>query len=64
MKMDLMQILVCAKCKGELKLAVTARDGDEVISGRLDCAACKQKYPIEDGIPNLLPPELRNDTGA
>jgi len=64
MKADLVQILVCPRCKGELKLVVTARDGDEVISGRLDCAACKQSCPIEDGIPNLLPPELCNDTGA
>jgi len=64
MKIDLMQILVCPKCKGELRLEETTRDGDEVTSGRLDCAACKQSYPIEDGIPNLLPPELRNDSGA
>jgi uncharacterized protein YbaR (Trm112 family) len=63
MKMGLMQILVCPRCKKEMKLAVTARDGDEVISGRLDCPACKQSYPIEDGIPNLLPPELSGDTG-
>ena len=26
--------------------------------GELYCAACDQRFRIEDGIPNLLPPEL------
>ena len=29
------------------------------MSGTLSCAACGERFPIEDGIPNLLPPELR-----
>ena len=64
MKKELMKILACPRCKGELKLEVMVEDGDEIISGRLDCAACKLSYPIEDGIPNLLPPELRSDENA
>ena len=63
MKKDLIEILACPVCKGDMKLVITSRDGDEVISGKLDCAACKQSYPIEDGIPNLLPPELNGDSG-
>ena len=59
MKRELMKILACPRCKGELALEVTLEEGDEITSGRLDCAACKLSYPIEDTIPNLLPPELR-----
>ena len=61
MKTELMQILVCPSCKEKLKLEVVLEEGDEVISGRLDCVTCNLKYPIDNGIPNLLPPELRGD---
>ncbi len=54
-----MDILVCPVCKGELELRVNEEDGDEVISGSLYCGACDESYPIEDTIPNLLPPDLR-----
>lgn len=59
MKKDLMDILVCPVCKGELELRVNEEAGDEVISGSLYCGACDESYPIEDTIPNLLPPDLR-----
>ncbi len=59
MKKDLMEILACPVCKGELELRVEEEEGDEVVAGALFCAACDESYPIEDTIPNLLPPELR-----
>ena len=59
LKKDLMEILVCPVCKGELELRVQEEDGDEVVTGSLFCAACNESYPIEDTIPNLLPPDLR-----
>ena len=34
-------------------------DAEEVLSGSLHCQACNESYPIEDSIPNLLPPDLR-----
>ena len=46
-------------CKAELTLSVDKEDGDEVVEGTLHCAACGERYPIEDTIPNLLPPSLR-----
>ena len=54
-----MEILVCPVCKGELELRIEAEEGDEVITGTLFCAACDESYPIEDTIPNLLPPDRR-----
>ena len=61
MKKDLMEILACPVCKGTLELRVEAEEGDEVITGSLFCAACDESYPVEDTIPNLLPPELRRE---
>jgi uncharacterized protein YbaR (Trm112 family) len=43
---ELLDILVCPKCKGELELT-SEEDG-------LICNACKLKYPIQDEIPIML----------
>jgi uncharacterized protein YbaR (Trm112 family) len=59
MKRELMDILACPVCKGELKLTVDKEDGKEIVTGSLYCARCNYRYPIEDTIPNLLPPEKR-----
>ncbi len=59
MKKSLLNILACPMCKGELELTIVKEDEKEVIEGSLYCAKCKEHYPIEDSIPNLLPPDLR-----
>lgn len=56
-----MEILRCPDDKAELELTVDERDGDEVASGTLTCTECGFAYPIEEGIPNLLPPEMQED---
>jgi uncharacterized protein YbaR (Trm112 family) len=59
MRRDLMEILVCPVCKGELELSVDEENDQEIVRGSLYCARCDERYPIEDTIPNLLPPDLR-----
>ncbi len=59
MKKDLMEILCCPICKSDLELIVKKEQDSEVLDGTLHCKKCNENYPIEDGIPNLLPPELR-----
>lgn len=44
----LLKILVCPVCKRDVKL----KDNE------LICVNCGRRYPIVDGIPWLLPPEL------
>ena len=60
MKRELMDILACPVCKGPLELEVTEEDENEVITGSLKCNQCNEAYPINDAIPNLLPPDLRS----
>ena len=59
MKKSLLNILACPICKKSLELDVTEDTREEVISGILRCGYCKEDYPIENSIPNLLPPSSR-----
>ena len=43
---QLLSILVCPKCKGELEY----REAEPA----LICHACKLRYPVRDGIPIML----------
>jgi len=55
MKKDLMEIICCPTCKGDLALTIEREEKNEIISGSLSCGKCDVKYEISDGIPNLLP---------
>jgi len=57
MKRELMKILACPVCKGDLELRVDQEKGEEIVTGSLYCPGCDHSYPIVDTIPNLLPPE-------
>ena len=70
MRTDLLDILACPVCKGPLTLKAGtiapegSPDADEVLTGTLFCQPCDERYPITDGIPNLLPPDLRDAEAA
>ncbi len=64
MKESLLDIVCCPMDKSDLELEVEERDSEEVLSGMLVCTECGERYPIEDGIPNLLPPDMREDAAA
>lgn len=64
MKRDLMDILCCPLDKNELELEVDTEDETEILEGRLVCSECGEVYPIEDGIPNLLPPDMHDEEPA
>lgn len=48
---ELLEILACPQCKGDLRL-------DEERGG-LVCERCRLLYPIEDGIPIMLVEEAK-----
>ncbi len=58
MRKDLVEIVCCPVHKTPLALAVKEQDAHgDILEGTLHCKACRFDYPIEEGIPNLLPPE-------
>jgi uncharacterized protein len=59
-KPDLLEILRCPVCRGELTLTAGRTDHEEVLEGNLRCPKCQVDYPISDGIPDLLPPDERD----
>lgn len=59
-----MDIICCPVDKGDLELDATKEEDGEVIEGTLTCTECGEVYPIEEGIPNLLPPDMRDEATA
>ena len=64
MHKEIMEVLACPVCKGELALRVDREEGEEIIEGTLRCGRCEEDYPITDAIPNLLPPSMRTGSSA
>ena len=60
MKAELIDILACPVCKGPLKLDIIDEQEGDIITGSLFCTKCEHSYPIEESIPNLLPPDLQD----
>jgi uncharacterized protein YbaR (Trm112 family) len=59
MKKELVDTLACPVCRENLELKIVDENGQEVITGSLSCLRCGAVYPIEDTIPDLLPPDRR-----
>ena len=52
--------LACPECNNffvEVKSSLTKNN--EIIKGEIFCSSCHREYPINEGIPNMLPDELR-----
>lgn len=50
---ELLSILACPKCKGPV-VYIQAPSGEPQAEERLDCAKCRLRYFIQDGIPIML----------
>ncbi len=50
---DLLEILVCPKCKGELEHKTG--DGEQLV-----CHTCRLIYAVDDGIPIMLIDEAKS----
>jgi uncharacterized protein YbaR (Trm112 family) len=52
---QLLEILACPLCKGNLELKVQRQERDSALDGCLYCKNCSKAYPVNNGRPNLLP---------
>lgn len=58
MKLKLLDILACPKCRGTLICLPTETNAlQEVVSGGLECKSCKCVFPIRASIPRFVPEE-------
>jgi ubiquinone/menaquinone biosynthesis C-methylase UbiE/uncharacterized protein YbaR (Trm112 family) len=57
MRADLLSYLACPECQAGLAL-VQDSAAAEIEEGLLKCAGCASEYPIENGIPRLMPREI------
>jgi uncharacterized protein YbaR (Trm112 family) len=49
-KKELLDVLVCPACKGEVR-----EENEKIV-----CTKCGRKYPIEDNVPIMLVKEVKN----
>ena len=59
MKLNLLSILACPVCGGDLKFAVLEaypRHDAEIEDAVLACKLCAREYPVTGGVPRLRPP--------
>lgn len=61
MKYKVLNVLICPECFKELNLKVFLQEEKEIIEGLLTCSGCNSNYPIIQGVPRLLPENLRKN---
>lgn len=59
MRREIIDILACPLCKGDLILTVVEENDNGITKGTFKCEKCNINYPIEEGIPNMLPLDMR-----
>jgi SAM-dependent methyltransferase len=65
MKRKLLDYLCCPACAVRLDLTeVVVIEGEEIMQGRLGCAACKSDFPIIRGVPRFVSRELLEEDKA
>jgi uncharacterized protein YbaR (Trm112 family)/ubiquinone/menaquinone biosynthesis C-methylase UbiE len=55
MNRDLLNVLACPACLGQLFLECTQERSGEVEEGRLSCETCGEGFPIVAGVPRFVP---------
>lgn len=58
---EMLDRLACPECMNfSLEVRPSLREQEEIIKGEIVCSRCHRKYPVNEGIPNMLPDELRS----
>jgi len=57
-KEELVEMLGCPACDGELRWTVVERQGDHIETAEAVCTACTATYPVQEGIGLFLTPDL------
>jgi 2-polyprenyl-3-methyl-5-hydroxy-6-metoxy-1,4-benzoquinol methylase/uncharacterized protein YbaR (Trm112 family) len=55
MKIEILKLLCCPSCSGDLVLESVREDDKEVKTGTLRCVCCAAEFPIEKYVPRFVP---------
>ena len=58
MRPRLLDLLACPDCQSPFQPEAFRYAEDAVVDGALDCNVCRARYPVINGIPRILRPEL------
>src|SRR5262245_34239178 len=53
MRGELVDHLACPTCGIELTLSINQADGEEILTGTLNCSRCPADYAVRGGVPRL-----------
>jgi len=60
-KINMLDRFACPECFNfPLEVKAFSTKKEEIINGEIICSRCRRKYPINEGIPSMLPDELRS----
>lgn len=59
MRLEHLDLLACPACHGPLRYMQSSEESpvNVIVEGRLDCAGCRQEYPVIAGVPRFVPRE-------
>jgi SAM-dependent methyltransferase len=57
MHTDVLTVLACPACQGDLTLMAGREEDNEVVEGSLHCGPCRREYPIVHAVPRFVPAE-------
>lgn len=60
MKNELVDYLVCPKCRGTLKINIIKKILNEIIKGKLTCQKCYEQFHISNGIPRFVTDQTKD----
>lgn len=58
MKLALLAYLRCPLCRQTLELVETGIVMEQMMEGQLRCTGCRQIFPVGNGIPTMLAPQM------
>jgi SAM-dependent methyltransferase len=54
MKPASLDVFVCPRCRGDLRMTATVSDGGDVLEGELACRGCGTVFPVTRGVPRFV----------
>jgi ubiquinone/menaquinone biosynthesis C-methylase UbiE len=58
MRRSLISLLACPNCRAAVYISADDNGDAEITTGSLSCSKCSESFPIDNGIPRLLPKTL------